>query len=209
MRTWVLLTHDRKIYLFKEGHLKATSCSYDINNKDPFVHLTNYSVQKYSQNFSNYEIGNEISFDEFQESLSLNYGINIDVRKEILDKIGEIILWSFNSVKKKINSLGVKGCFELFGFDFMFDVDLNPFLIEINTNPGLEISSPLISKLVPRMIDDAFRLTIDKVFKTQYSEERYRYNKEKKIDEYISPFHIEGYDDSENVFKLLGTLRKY
>ena len=209
MRTWVLLTHDRKIYLFKEGHLKATSCAYDINNKDPFVHLTNYSVQKYSQNFSNYEIGNEISYDQFQESLSLNYGINIDVRKEIIKKISEIILWSFNSVKKKINTLGVKGCFELFGFDFMFDVDLNPFLIEINTNPGLEISSPLISKLVPRMIDDAFRLTIDKVFKTQYSEERYRHNKEKKIDEYISPFHVEGYNDTENLFKLLGTLRKY
>jgi len=209
MRTWVLLTHDRKIYLFKEGHLKATSCTYDINNKDPFVHLTNYSVQKYSQNFSNYEIGNEISYDQFQESLSLNYGINIDVRKEIIKKISEIILWSFNSVKKKINTLGVKGCFELFGFDFMFDVDLNPFLIEINTNPGLEISSPLISKLVPRMIDDAFRLTIDKVFKTQYSEERYRHNKEKKIDEYISPFHVEGYNDTENLFKLLGTLRKY
>ena len=209
MRTWVLLTHDRKIYLFKEGHLKATSCSYDVNNKDPFVHLTNYSVQKYSQNFSNYEIGNEISYDQIQESLSLNYGINIDVRKEIINKISEIILWSFNSVKKKINTLGVKGCFELFGFDFMFDADLNPFLIEINTNPGLEISSPLISKLVPRMIDDAFRLTIDKVFKTKYSEERYRHNKEKKIDEYISPFHVDGYDDSENIFKLLGTLRKY
>ena len=82
-------------------------------------------------------------------------------------------------------------------------------MIEINTNPGLEISSPLISKLVPRMIDDAFRLTIDKVFKTKYSEERYRYNKEKKIHEYISPFHVDGYDDSEIIFKLLGTLRKY
>ncbi len=29
------------------------------------------------------------------------------------------------------------GCFELFGFDFMIDDMLNPFLIEINTNPAL------------------------------------------------------------------------
>ena len=90
----------------------------------------------------------------------------------------------------------------------MFDIDFNPFLIEINTNPGLEISSPLISKLVPRMIDDAFRLTIDKVFKTEYSEDRYRHNYEENIDEYISPFQVEGYDDSENMFKFLGTLGK-
>ena len=30
-------------------------------------------------------------------------------------------------------------------------------------NPGLEISSPLISKLVPRMVDDALKLTIKNI----------------------------------------------
>ena len=88
----------------------------------------------------------------------------------------------------------------------MFDIDLNPYLIEVNTNPGLEISSPLISKLIPRMIDDAFRLTIDQIFDTEFSEERYRHNNELNIDEYISPFHVDNYDDSENMFLLLGNL---
>ena len=208
MRTWVLLTHDMKIYLFKEGHLKASSSEYDINSKDIFVHLTNYSVQKYSEKFENYEIGNEISLDEFQKSLYLNYGLEIDIKKEIINKIGEIIILTLNSVKKIINPEGKKGCFEIFGYDFMFDIDLNPFLIEINTNPGLEISSPLISKLVPRMLDDAFRLTIDKVFGTEYSPDRYRHNDKDNINEYISPFHVEGYDDSENMFIFLGNLGK-
>ena len=208
MRTWVLLSHDMKIYLFKEGHLKASSSEYNINSKDAFVHLTNYSVQKYSEKFENYEIGNEISFDELQKSLYLNYNLDIDIKKEIINKIGEIIILSLNSVKKKLNPYNKKGCFEIFGYDFMFDIDLNPFLIEINTNPGLEISSPLISKLVPRMIDDAFRLTIDIIFGTEYSQDRYRHNDEKNINEYISPFHIEGYDDSENMFVFLGTLGK-
>ena len=90
----------------------------------------------------------------------------------------------------------------------MLDIDLNPFLIEINTNPGLEISSPLISKLVPRMIDDAFRLTIDKVFETEFAEERYRFNEEKNEKEYISPFHVDEYDDTENMFLFLGKLGK-
>ena len=206
MRTWVLLTHDMKIYLFKEGHLKASSSEYDINSKDAFVHLTNYSVQKYSEKFSNFEIGNEISFEEFHKSLQINYGIDIDIKKDIIKKISEIIILTFNSVKKKINPEGKKGCFEIFGYDFMFDIDLNPYLIEVNTNPGLEISSPLISKLIPRMIDDAFRLTIDQIFDTEFSEERYRHNNELNIDEYISPFHVDNYDDSENMFLLLGNL---
>ena len=208
MRTWVLLAHDLNIYLFKEGHLKASSSEYDINSKDAFVHLTNYSVQKYSEKFSNYEIGNEISFDELQKSLYVNYGIDINIKKEIINKISEIILISLNSVKKKINQDGKKCYFEIFGYDFMLDIDLNPFLIEINTNPGLEISSPLISKLVPRMIDDAFRLTIDKVFETEFAEERYRFNEEKNEKEYISPFHVDEYDDTENMFLFLGKLGK-
>ena len=46
--------------------------------------------------------------------------------------------------------------------------NFQPFLIEINTNPGLEESSPLIRMLVPRMLDDALRLTVDKEFDTIY-----------------------------------------
>lgn len=55
-------------------------------------------------------------------------------------------------------------CFELFGFDFMLDSDLNCWLIEVNTNPCLEESSPLLGSLLPRMIDDLFKLTIDKIY---------------------------------------------
>ena len=51
----------------------------------------------------------------------------------------------------------------------MIDQNYNPFLIEVNTNPGLEESSPLIKMLVPRMLDDALRLTVDDIFKTSYS----------------------------------------
>jgi hypothetical protein len=202
MRIWVLLTHDMKVYIFKEGHLKATSFNYSLENKDFFVHLTNYSVQKYSNNFAKFEVGNEISFDQFQVSLFKDYNLYVDVRKDILNKIKNIVGISMKAVKKKININNIKGSFEIFGYDFMFDVDLNPYLIEINTNPGLEISSPLISKLVPRMIDDALRLTIDVVFGTIYSSDRYG------KDGYISPFHVNGYLDSENLFDLVVDLNE-
>ena len=46
MRLWVLLTHKMEIYLFREGHLKATSFNYSLENNDLYIHLTNYSVQK-------------------------------------------------------------------------------------------------------------------------------------------------------------------
>ena len=41
---------------------------------------------------------------------------------------------------------------------------MNVWLIEVNTNPCLEESSALLEMLIPRMIDDAFKLTIDLIF---------------------------------------------
>lgn len=38
------------------------------------------------------------------------------------------------------------------------------FLIECNSNPCLELSSRLLTFLIPKMIDDALALTVDKVF---------------------------------------------
>ncbi len=98
---------------------------------------------------------------------------------------------SFKSVKDKLKE-GRKYTFEIFGYDFILDCNLDIYLLEINTNPGLEESSPLISQLVPRMIDDALRLTIDTIFETKYS---------CLINgKYFSPYHVDGYNESENMW---------
>ena len=56
----------------------------------------------------------------------------------------ESIWFSLLSVKKKLNAENRKYCFEIFGYDFIMDSDLNIWLIEVNTNPCLEESSPLL-----------------------------------------------------------------
>ena len=130
---------------------------------DLYVHLTNYSVQKYNANFSKIEIGNEISFQTFQDDLDKK-NKNKNFKRDIYPKILKIIAITANSCKNKMNILNRNNCFEIFGYDFILDVNFEPFLLEVNTNPGLEESSPLIKMLVPRMIDDALKLTIDEVF---------------------------------------------
>ena len=111
--------------------------NFTLDSNDGFIHLTNYSVQKYHDDFSKIEKGNEISYKQFQEELNAKHN-GIDFRKEIYPKICNIIKIAFNSVKDKINLLKRTNCFELFGCDFLIDEKYNPFLIEINTNPGLE-----------------------------------------------------------------------
>ena len=56
------------------------------------------------------------------------------------------------SVRRKINRNRRLKCFEIFGYDFMIDSDLKVWLIEVNTNPCLEESSPILEELLPRMI---------------------------------------------------------
>ena len=66
IRIWVLLIHDFKVNIFKEGHLKTYSIEYDINSNDIFSHLMNYSLQKHNNKINQYEKGNELSFDDLQ-----------------------------------------------------------------------------------------------------------------------------------------------
>ena len=68
------------------------------------------------------------------------------------------------AVRKKIDPYRRKHCFELFGYDFILDEDFNVWLIEVNTNPCIEESSNLLKILLPRMIEDMLRLTIDRAF---------------------------------------------
>ena len=188
IRIWIMLISGQEnfVYIFKQGHLKATCGQYDINSNSPFIHLTNYSVQKHNADFSKIEIGNEISYEEFQEELDkTNTGKNFF--KDIYPRIVYIIRLAVGSGKSNLNHLNRTNCFEIFGCDFILDQKFKPYLLEINLNPGLEISSPLISKLVPRMVDDALKLTIDA---------KYYKNKEES-----SKYHVDGYDDNENMWE--------
>ena len=170
MRVWVLLTQGMKVYIYKEGHLKTCSEKFDINNnKDAFIHITNYSFQKHCLNFQKFELGNEVPFFDFQKYLDKEYkDKKVNVREHIMNQVKYIVELTMKSVKEKINPNKRNFCFEIFGYDFMMDINLNVYLLEINTNPGLEISSPWIKAIVPRMVDDALRLTIDEVFPTKY-----------------------------------------
>ena len=48
---------------------------------------------------------------------------------------------TLRAVDGKLNPNGRRQCFEIFGYDFMIDDTLHPWLIEVNTNPCLEETS--------------------------------------------------------------------
>jgi len=64
----------------------------------------------------------------------------------------------FTTVKDKLDRK--YGCFELFGFDFLVDSDLNPQLIEVNTNPALYTDTQVQKDLLPRLVEDVVKLAL-------------------------------------------------
>lgn len=43
----------------------------------------------------------------------------------------------------------------------MIDKNFKPWLIEINTNPCLECNSPLLNRIIPYMLEQSFKLSLD------------------------------------------------
>ena len=199
IRCFVLLDSNLNLFFCKEGHLKGSSELYNLNNSNKYIHITNYSLQKNSNNFQLYEQGNEMSYNDFKNFL-VNEKISLDKFDSMITQMKYLIKISFKSVSKKFlkEKPGSILCFEIFGYDFILDNDFKLWILEINNNPGLSISSPVIEKLVPRMMDDAFRLTIDKVFNTKYCKECI--DNEGK---YKTKYKLNGFTDDENIFEFL------
>jgi len=98
----------------------------------------------------------------------------------------EIIIDTMKSVKGKL--LMQKHTFELLGYDFIFDEELNTILIEVNTNPCLEESNSLLKKILPRMVDDLLNITMDPLFGVGSGDT----DSKAKPDKYKSTFKLPG-----------------
>ena len=46
----------------------------------------------------------------------------------------------------------------------MIDNEMQAWLIEINTNPCLELSSGLLSRIIPALLDNTLRIAVDPIF---------------------------------------------
>ena len=140
---WVLITHNMEVLLFKEGYMRTSSYAYDLSESkvdDVNIHLTNNAIQKDNDAYGRYEQGNQLGFRHLRQ-LVKEKGYDFQI---VYEQIIRIVRITALSVRRKINREFRKNCFEVFGFDFMLDRECKPWLIEVNTNPSLAESSPVL-----------------------------------------------------------------
>mmetsp|Transcript_34053 Transcript_34053/g.40042 ORF Transcript_34053/g.40042 Transcript_34053/m.40042 type:complete len:277 (-) Transcript_34053:257-1087(-) len=149
------------IYIFLSMY-KSMCIIYQKHHKHIYLGVQNKgSVSGYGK----YEVGNKMNYSEFQTYLDLKYPEKDRwVTEVMLPEMEQILKTTVTCIASTINPKRRRNCFELLGCDFMVTDDFELKLIEVNSNPSLEFSSPYLEELIPKIIEDSFQLTIDKFF---------------------------------------------
>ena len=83
--------------------------------------------------------------------------VKVDFHKSVVPKMKALAADSIRAVSRKMDPNRRHASFEIFGYDFMVDEDLKPWLIEVNTNPCLELASPYLARLIPAMLENSIK----------------------------------------------------
>jgi hypothetical protein len=103
----------------------------------------------------------------------------------------------------------------LFGYDFILDENHKAWLIEINTNPGIDETTPHLAMIFPRMINDLFKLTLDLIYPRPYNwqpgnaVEQFKMNSKLDYYKYVNlqgqgRYPVVKYADNQNMWQFLG-----
>jgi D-alanine-D-alanine ligase-like ATP-grasp enzyme len=94
--------------------------------------------------------------------LDKNYSdLNINFDRDIKPQMNKMTADIFRACYNKLDPKRRTNLIEVFGLDFMVDDEFRPYLIEVNTNPCLELSSPLLARLIPNMLENALKIGLD------------------------------------------------
>ena len=160
-------------YFYLDGYLRTASHAFslaDLSNK--FVHLTNDAVQQKCEQYGKFENANKLSYSDFQRYLDKkNYTANFV--QDIVPQLRQIVKDTVSATFLKLNPSNRRFMFEILGYDFLLDEELKPWLLEVNTNPCLELASPNLSRIIPAMLDNAFRIAIDPLFQEPLQQRRH------------------------------------
>lgn len=158
-----------KGYWYEEGYIRTTSYEYSVRNcRDNLVHLTNDAIQKHTDDYGKFEKGNKLSYQDFQRYLDQHHR-GLDFLGGILPRMKRICTDAIRASYFLLDPERRCYNFEIFGMDFMIDEDFRPWLIEINTNPCLELCCPLLSKVIPAMVENALKIGLDPLFPPPYN----------------------------------------
>lgn len=150
MRLYALVTNYVPLtaWFYRSGFCRFSSQRYDTSDMtNEAVHLTNVAIQKKLDTYDA-ESGGKWELRQLKLYLMSRYGIG--VADKLFYEIQMIVIRSLHSVQPVM--INDKHCFELYGFDIMFDDQFKPWLIEVNASPSLTANTPEDRRLKVTML---------------------------------------------------------
>lgn len=143
-------------FQYRDGYVRFCSKKYSTNDLSNSVHLSNVKVQS---NYRKYRISNvpeECMWDfaQFKQYLT---SINKcdEWRTSIYPTICDTILAIVPEYYKHNDCNNNKAlAFQLLGADFVLTENFEPWLIEINSNPGLNPTTGILTRIVTMLLRD-------------------------------------------------------
>jgi tubulin--tyrosine ligase len=161
IRVWVMLMPDYSIHVYKEGVLRTGCTAYNLDDlSDDFTHLSNHCIQINHPDYGKHEPTNEMWYSEFDAHLQEISGGAVELRRDILPQINEIVVHTLLAGKDQLflDDSASYSSFNLFGYDFMVDTDYNVTLIEVNSSPAVA------EKLLPKLSEDLTQIIFDAAY---------------------------------------------
>ncbi|CAM4641834.1 unnamed protein product [Leuciscus chuanchicus] len=161
-----------RFFLYNDGLVRMSTEKYQPPNNSnldqQYMHLTNYSVNKHSENFDRDETedkGSKRSIDWFREYLRTS-GYDVD---KFWDDVSELVaktlivaqphvLKAYREHRPRDPPGSTSVCFELLGFDVILDRDLKPWLLEINRAPSFGTDDKIDVDVKKGALLDALKL---------------------------------------------------
>uniref|UniRef100_A0AAV2LDF3 Uncharacterized protein n=1 Tax=Knipowitschia caucasica TaxID=637954 RepID=A0AAV2LDF3_KNICA len=161
-------TKEIHIFMFQEGLARFCTTKYNEptsnNVEDVCMHLTNYSINKHSENFVRDEdTGSKRKLSTFNRHL---LAMNCNTEKmwnDIEDVIIKVLISAHPILKHNYhtcfpNHTNGSACFEILGFDVLLDHRLRPWLLEVNHSPSFTTDSQLDREVKDALLYDTLDL---------------------------------------------------
>ncbi|XP_013089801.2 tubulin polyglutamylase ttll6-like isoform X2 [Biomphalaria glabrata] len=220
LRVYTLVTScdPFRIFVFKDGLARFATFKYsepNHNNTDNvYMHLTNYAINKHSQDFvRDDEAGSKRRISTINKYLREN-GYDVDKLWSDIDDVIIKTLISAHSVLKHNyrtcfpNHVKGSACFEILGFDIIFDRKLKPIVLEVNHSPSFTTDADIDREIKGALIWDTLGLVnFGAVDRRKCVEEEKRRIKDRLLGKYVKKETKEELEAAYNQY--LEQLEKY
>lgn len=161
-----------RVFIHEEGLARFATEQYQEPDKDNkanrFMHLTNYAINKFNENFVQNDEESESgchkrSLSSVLKELESQGKDSAGLWDDICDLIIKTLITAqpflastYSSAQSRDYFNGM--CFEVLGFDILVDSDLRPWLLEVNFTPSFTTDSALDQRIKHSIVHDTLKL---------------------------------------------------